>query len=84
MQVPRPPGSDDRNRLQTSVPEETPTPGESSLGERRGPCVSPGLEALPRLLHAWEGGVAPRPPATVERPLHQVGLPEGVMVLMEL
>ncbi|KAI4564665.1 hypothetical protein MJT46_010463 [Ovis ammon polii x Ovis aries] len=31
VQVPRPPGSDDRNRLQTSVPEETPTPGEPSL-----------------------------------------------------
>jgi len=46
--------------------------------------VCPTLEALQRLLHAWKGGVAPCPPATLERSLLQVGLPEGVMVLMEL
>ena len=46
--------------------------------------MCPTLEALPRLLHAWKGGVAPCPPATLERSLHHVGLLEGMMVLMEL
>lgn len=68
----------------TSVPSEMPAPGEPTWGERRGPYVSPTLEALLQLLHAWKGGVAPHPPATLERLLHQVSLPEGVMVLMEL
>lgn len=46
--------------------------------------MSPTREALLQLPHAWKGGVAPHPLATLERLLHQVSLPEGVTVLMEL